>query len=62
MQDELLLENTMQKAKKAGTENTEVHSFMPFKNTLFSFKNYNNRHVLKEKIDSPQKMPYFYPQ
>lgn len=55
MQDELLLENMMQMAKKAGTENAEVHSFMPFTNILLSFKNYNNRHVLKEKIDSESK-------
>lgn len=49
MQDELPLENMMRKARKSGIGNTEVHSFVPFANTLFSFKNCINKHVLKGK-------------
>lgn len=62
MQDESPRENMMQKARKPEIENTEIHSFMPLANILFSFKNSNNRHVLKEKIISPEKMSCFYVQ
>lgn len=51
LQDDLPLENTMQKTRKPETENTEIYSFTPLANMLFSFENSNNRHVLKEKMD-----------
>lgn len=38
MQNEFALANMMQKERKAGTENTEVHSFVHFTNTVFYVK------------------------